>query len=173
MPRLIRRVLDTLYDIGGVIAAFFLIAILLTIVAQMIARWTGNVFPGATSYAGYFMASASFFALAHTLNHGGHIRVSLMLAALGRHRRYGEIWCYGIGAVTATYFARYGIKANYWSSKLHDISQGQDRMPLWIPQIAMSIGTVLLAIALWDHLVRILLTGHTGVAEPDLTERAE
>ena len=32
-----------------------------------------------------------------------------------------------------------------------------------VPQIAMSVGAVLLAIALVDHLVRLLLTPHDGV----------
>lgn len=31
--------------------------------------------------------------------------------------------------------------------------------PVWIPQLAMSIGTVLLAIALWDTLYRMLVIG--------------
>jgi TRAP-type C4-dicarboxylate transport system permease small subunit len=31
--------------------------------------------------------------------------------------------------------------------------------PVWVPQLAMSIGTVLLAIALWDTLYRMLITG--------------
>ncbi|MEE3025643.1 MAG: TRAP transporter small permease, partial [Pseudomonadota bacterium] len=34
---------------------------------------------------------------------------------------------------------------------------------VWVPQIPMSIGTVLLAIALWDHLVRLLVTDETAI----------
>lgn len=173
MLRSLRRFLDGLYTLSGAVAALFLILILTIIVAQMLARWTGNVFPGATSYAGYCMAAASFFALAHALNHGAHIRVSLVLTRLGRYRRWGEIWATGVAAITATLFARYAIKANFWSHKLNDISQGQDKWPLWIPQLAMSIGTVLLAIALWDHVLRLIFSDHSGVAEPDITERTE
>ena len=79
--RALRRALDALYLAGGVVAALFMIAILVLIVLQMLARWTGQVFPGATDYAGYCMAAASFFAFAYALNHGAHIRVSLMLTA--------------------------------------------------------------------------------------------
>lgn len=170
MLNIVRRGLDTLYWIGGLIAACFMIAILVIIVLQMVARWTGQVFPGATDYAGYCMAGASFFALAYALNHGAHIRVTLVLSKMGRWRRWGEIWCYAVAAITATYFARYGIKTNFGSAKWNDISQGQDETPLWIPQIAMSIGTVLLAIALWDHLARILFSKHMGVEQPDIAE---
>ncbi|MEM6932745.1 MAG: TRAP transporter small permease [Pseudomonadota bacterium] len=162
--RHIRKTLDTLYLTGGILGALFLIAILVLIVMQMVARWTGMVFPGSTDYAGYCMAASSFFALAYALNHGAHIRVTLFLGRMGTWRRYGEIWCYAVAAIIATIFARYAIKANIWSEKLNDISQGQDATPLWIPQVAMSVGTVLLAIALWDHLIRLVLTDHTGVA---------
>lgn len=48
----LRRILDTLYLAGGIIAAFFLVAILTIIVLQMLARWSGVTFPGATDYAG-------------------------------------------------------------------------------------------------------------------------
>lgn len=163
LARALRRALDGLYFAGGVIAACFLIAILAIIVLQMAARWTGQVFPGSTDYAGYCMAAASFFAFAHALKRGAHIRVSLLLNALGRWRRYAEIWCFAIASALAGYFAWYAVRAVYWSYKLNDISQGQDATPLWIPQLAMAAGTVLLAIAFVDHLLRLLLSGDHGI----------
>lgn len=165
IARALRRLLDTVYLAGGVIAAFFLIAILTLIVLQMLARWTGNVFPGATDYAGYCMAGASFFAFAYALNHGAHIRVSLFLTALGRHRWWGEVWCFGIGAVTSTYFAWYAVKGTRISYRFKELSQGLDATPMWIPQLSMAIGTIVLAVCFWDHLIRLLATGNHGVAE--------
>lgn len=159
----IRRVLDTLYVTGGVIAAGFLITILAIIILQMLARWTGQVFPGATDYAGYSMAAASFFAFAYALNHGAHIRVSIFLSALGRFRRWGETWCFAIGAIISTYFAWYAVRGTYWSWKLNEISQGLDKTPIWIPQISMSVGAILLAIAFWDHLVQLVTKGEHGI----------
>lgn len=163
LGRGLRRLLDGLYLAGGMIAALALVSILAIIVAQMIARWTGVLFPGAANYAGYAMASASFFAFAHALGRGAHIRVSILLNALGRHRRWLEVWCFAIGAALAWYLARYAIKAVYWSWKLNDVSQGQDATPLWIPQTAMAVGAVLLAIAMTDHLVRVLFLGSSGI----------
>ena len=161
--RFVRRVLDALYLGCGMIAAVFLILILTIIVAQMVARWTGNVFPGSTDYAGYCMASASFFAMAYALNRGAHIRVNLLLSKMGRFRRWGELWCFAIGSALACYFAYYAIKAVYWSHKLNDISQGLDATPIWIPQIAMAFGASLLAIALIDNLLRRIFTGSDGI----------
>ena len=79
MTKSVRSVLDAIYFTGGVAGAICLIAILVLIVLQMVARWTGEMFPGAPEYAGYAMAAASFFAFAHALNRGSHIRVSLLL----------------------------------------------------------------------------------------------
>jgi TRAP-type C4-dicarboxylate transport system permease small subunit len=169
----IRKFLDGLYRLSGYLGAFCLVVILAIILLQMLLRWSGSTLPGATNYAGYFMAASSFFMLAFALNEGAHIRVTLVLSSLGKYRRYGEIWCYGVAALTATFFARFAIKTNYWSWKLHEVSQGQDATPIWIPQIVMSIGTVLLAIAIWDHLLRILFSDHTGVAGGDPLEARE
>ena len=39
----------------------------------------------------------------------------------------------------------------------NDISTGNDATPLWLPQIAMALGTVVLAIAFVDELVLEIL----------------
>ncbi|MCP4383411.1 MAG: TRAP transporter small permease subunit [Hyphomicrobiales bacterium] len=159
----LRRFLDGLYFLGGVIGALFLIAILVLIVIQMLARWTGEVFPGAPDYAGYSMAAASFFAFAYALNQGSHIRVSILLSALGKWRRWGEIWCFGLGALLASYFAWYAVRTTYLSYKLNDISQGQDAWPIWIPQLSMAAGTILLALCFWDNLMQLIFTGKHAI----------
>lgn len=189
------RVLDRIYLASGVVAAFFMLTILVLIVAQMIARWSSVVFPGSTEYAGYAMAATSFFALAHALTRGAHIRVSIFLN-MNRHTLYWlDALAMLIAAVTATYFARFAIKTNILSSVLNDRTQGQDFIPewivtalsmfgtapskwgeiwantgsewvytpIWIPQLPMSFGTVLLAIALWDNLTRLLVNQKTSI----------
>lgn len=156
----LRSVLDRIYTGSGVIAALFLIAILSLIVLQMLARWTGEVFSGAPDYAGYCMAAASFFAFAHALNRGAHIRVSILLNAVGpKMRRALETWCFLIATGLAWYFVYYATKATYWSWKFNDISQGQDATPMWIPQSSMVIGSTIFAIALTDHLIHVIISG--------------
>ncbi len=167
-----RSFLDFLYMASGIVAAIFLIAILTLILVQMLARWTGEVFPGAPDYAGYCMAAASFFAFAHALNRGSHIRVSILINAVGpKMRRALEFWCFAIGTGLAWYFAYYAIKATYWSWKFHDVSQGQDATPIWIPQMGMVIGGVVFAIALTDHLVHILISGDHRI-KSDVVEQS-
>lgn len=156
-----RKILDALYSLSSVLAALSLIAILSLIIMQMLARWTGEVFPGAPDYVGYFMASASFLAFAGALNNGAHIRVSILLNSVGeRARRWVEIWCFAIGTAIGWYFVFYAQKFVYWSWKFNDVSQGQDKMALWIPQSVMLLGAIIFAIALTDNLVNLITKGH-------------
>ncbi|MCY4259415.1 MAG: TRAP transporter small permease [Rhodobacteraceae bacterium] len=161
----LRSFLDGLYRYSGYVAAVCLIVILVLIVMQMLARWTGEMLPGTPDYAGYFMAASSFFAFAYALNHGAHIRVNLLLSSLGRYRRYCEIWCFVIASVLSCYWTYYAIKTTHLSFLLGDKSQGLDATPLWIPQMAMAIGAAILSIALIDNLVRVLFVGdHFAIA---------
>ena len=169
----VRRTLDGLYLVSGIAAALCLIAILTLIVVQMLARWTGEVFPGAPDYAGYAMAAASFLAFANALNRGSHIRVSILLNAVPAGvRRWLELWCFGIGTAVMWYFVWYCTRFVYWSYKFNDISQGQDRTPLWIPQLAMWFGAVVLAIALTDHLIHVIFKGDHRITR-DLEDQAQ
>lgn len=172
MTNMLRKGLDGLYLVSGIMAALCLVAILSLIVVQMVARWTGEVFPGAPDYAGYAMASASFLAFANALNRGAHIRVSILVNAVGpKMRRVLNIWCFGIGAAIAWYFVYYAQKFVYWSWKFNDISQGQDKTALWIPQSVMLFGAVVFAIALTDHLVQLFITGDHRI-QRDLVDQS-
>ncbi len=165
MARL-RAALDFTYLAAGVLAACCLITILVLIVLQMLARWTGEVFPGVPEYAGYFMAAASFLAFGNALNRGSHIRVSIVLNALpAPAKRWLDIWCFAIGAAVAWYFVYYAYRFVYWWWKFNDISQGQDKTPLWIPQSFVLLGAVILAIALTDHLVSLFVTGKNRIVQ--------
>ena len=151
---MIRRLLDGLYDLAGAFAALALVGLLLVILASIGTRLAGIAFPGATSYAGYLMATASFLALAHTFRRGAHIRVELVLQNLPpAAARWLDILALAIAAGLAWYFAWFALRAVQVSAKIHDVSQGQDATPLWIPQLAMAAGTALLAVAITDHLL--------------------
>ncbi|MEE9428530.1 MAG: TRAP transporter small permease [Paracoccaceae bacterium] len=173
VAKILRPTLDRLYLASGITASLFLILILLLIVSQMVARWTGSVLTGAPDFTGYAMAASSFLALPYALNRGNHIRVSLLLNVLGRFRKYGEIWCFAVGSYLAVFFAYYAIKSTQESYRFNDISQGQDAWPIWIPQTFMCIGTVIFAIAFIDHLVALFLTGNHRIDEEALDANVE
>ncbi len=171
---LLRRILDFLYRLSGVIAALCLISILGLIVLQMLARWTGEVFPGAPNYAGYAMAAASFFAFANALGRGAHIRVSILLNAVPDRIRYAmELWCFGAGAVISAYFTYYAYEFVYFSWRFNEVSQGQDAIQLWMPQSVMVVGGALLTLCMLDNLLHLILRGEHRIVRDTIESHAE
>ena len=150
----IRRTLDALYDAAGVLAAACMAGTLAMVLLGIGSRLTGWFVPGTDAYAGYCTAAAGFLALAHTFRRGEHIRVTLLLERAGvRVHRALELWSLAAGTLLAGAFAFYSAKLAYQSWDFKDISTGNDATPLWIPQLAMAGGTLVLAIAFVDALV--------------------
>jgi TRAP-type C4-dicarboxylate transport system permease small subunit len=162
-PRALRRGLDLAYLCAGYLAAAAIAAILFLTLAQILGRLTGHNFRGLTDYAGYLMAASAFLAFAHTLNSGGHIRIELFLSLSGRFRSIAEKTAFGLSALIAGWLAYYSCRLVYWSYKLGDLSTGLDATPLWIPQLAMAAGSVLLALAIADQFVKLVVSGAHSV----------
>ncbi len=149
-----RNALDTLYDSAAALAATFMVALLIMVLLSITGRQFNFHVPGTDAYAGYLMAGSGFLALAHTLKRGEHIRVTLLLSALkGRWKKGMEIWAYGFASALSAMFAWYCCRLAWQSRTFNDVSTSSDATPLWIPQIAMAAGAVILAIAFIDELV--------------------
>jgi TRAP-type C4-dicarboxylate transport system permease small subunit len=153
----VRKLLDLLYNAAGYLAAFFMVGILLMVLASVVGRLIGFNLRGSDAYAGYCMAAASFLALAHTLKRNEHIRVKLVMERFGgRLRRPLEIWCHAAGTFFCAMLAFYSVRLAWQSHLFNDVSQGNDATPLWIPQIAMAAGAVVLLVAMVDDFVLVL-----------------
>lgn len=149
-----RKLLDALYDGAAWLAALFMVGLLLMVLLSIVSRQLHFHVPGTDAYAGYLMAGAGFLALAHTLKRGEHIRVTLLLGALMGKARHGlEIWALSAAAALAGLSAFYSCRLAWQSHVFNDISTGNDATRLWIPQLSMALGTVLLCIAFIDELV--------------------
>jgi len=149
-----RVALDRLYNAAGVLAALFLVGTLTMVIAGIAGRLLNFNVPGTDAYAGYCMAAAGFLALAHTLKRGEHIRVTLILEHLGPGaQRLLELWALVVATLLSALFAYYSVRLSWQSWDFHDISTGNDATPLWIPQLAMALGTTVLCIAFVDELV--------------------
>jgi TRAP-type C4-dicarboxylate transport system permease small subunit len=153
----VRKVLDAIYDGAAWLAALFMIALLVSVLLSIVGREFNFHVRGTDAYAGYCMAAAGFLALAHTLKRGEHIRVTLLLSAVPPAlRRALEIWSHGAAAVMSVVLAFYACRLAWQSRTFNDISTGNDATPLWIPQIGMALGTIILAIAFVDEFVQEL-----------------
>ena len=153
-----RKALEGLYDGAAWLAALMMIGVLVMVLIGILGRQFNFYVPGTDAYAGYLMAGSGFLALAHTFRRNEHIRVTLLLQSLaGGARRGLELWCLVVAVLLAAVMAYYSVRLSWQSHLFHDISTSHDATPLWIPQLGMAVGTLILLVALLDDLVLELL----------------
>jgi TRAP-type C4-dicarboxylate transport system permease small subunit len=98
---------------------------------------------------------------------GEHIRVTLVMEHVGATaKRWLERWSLAAAMILTLAFAWYSVRLAWQSHAFNDISTGNDATPLWIPQLSMAIGNVVLAIAFVDLFVSDL-RGKPRMAKPD------
>jgi TRAP-type C4-dicarboxylate transport system permease small subunit len=164
---LMRRLLDFLYDGSAWLAALAMIGVLVMVLLSIASRQLGFHVAGTDAYAGYSMAAAGFLALAHTLKRNEHIRVTLLLGKLGARGRHAlEMWALSAAVFLSGLFAFYSVRLAWVSRAINDISTSNDATPLWIPQLAMALGTVILFIAFIDDWV-LELRGRRATIESE------
>lgn len=164
-----RRLLDWLYRASGWAAALFILAICVLVMAQvalnlidkMASAILGEAFgltiPSYADFTGFFLAAASFLALANTLREGGHIRVLLVVQNLpARYRHWVEIWCVALAGAVTVFLTAYTAFLTRESFVYNDLSPGMVAVPIWIPQTAMLAGLAVLSVALIDELFALL-----------------
>jgi TRAP-type C4-dicarboxylate transport system permease small subunit len=164
-----RKFLNALYDGAAALAALFMVLMLVMVLLSILGRELGFHVRGTDAYAGYFMAAAGFLALAHTLKKGEHIRVTLIVSKLrGKAQKAFELWSLVAATALACVSAFYSGKLAWQSYKFNDMSTGNDATPLWIPQLSMAMGTLILAIAFIDELVLELQGKRQGASTESL-----
>lgn len=164
-------ILNRLYAAGAILAAICMVLIALLTLAQVVGRVLGVLVLDAGDFAGFAMAGSIFFALAHTLRTGGHIRVNLLLTRLSpRVRRGFEVWCLGVALILSSMFAIFSVQMVMDSYSFNDVSTGMVPVPLWIPQLTMPLGAILLVIALvheFIHIIRGEQPGYSAAEDAD------
>jgi len=162
-----RRALNGLYNAAAYAAALLMVGTLVMVLLGIFGRLLSFQVRGTDAYAGYCMAGAGFLALAYTLMRGEHIRVTLVLEHIGvAGKRWLERWSLLASMILAIAFAWYSVHLAWQSHAFHDISTSNDATPLWIPQLSMAIGNIVLAIAFVDLFVATL-RGETIMSRPD------
>ena len=175
-----RHALETLYALSRGLAALFLALILVTVLAQVglnvldavVEFASGNaiglLIPSYADFAGYFLATGTFFALAGSFRSGAHIRVSLFLTRLpDGARRACEIFSAGFAFAFVIYFLVFAARLTAESRRFGDLSSGLVAIPIWIPQLAMTLGLAALAVATGDSLVTLLKGGKPPYTETE------
>ncbi len=155
--RLLDRV-DRLSQLGGWAAVGSTLAILALICAEVTAR---NVFNYSLTFAwefsAYFMGAAIMLGAGYSLRAGAQIRVNVLLdttpAPVGR---WLDATATLIAAVTILYLT-VACAQLAWLSWIRDSRSVQPSdLPLWIPQIVLAAGALLLALQTFARLARLL-----------------
>jgi TRAP-type C4-dicarboxylate transport system permease small subunit len=155
-----RSALNAIYKGSGLLAGFFLVAIAVLSLIQIVGRLLGIAASSYDEFAGYCMAASSFLGLAWTLRCNEHIRMTLAInGAKGALRRGLEVLCLAIAIAINGYFGWSSVEMVWISYALNDVSQGLVPIKLWIPQSGMALGLIILLFALIDDLVVTLLGG--------------
>lgn len=148
--------LRKLYTMSGLLAGLFLILICVLIVAQILARQFGTMIPSTDEFAAYCMAASGFLALPYALMRGAHIRVELLFRILPQRSLFAvEVLGNVVGLLIAAYLAWYCALFVLESYAFKEVSSGLLPIPMWVPQIPMVLGTVILVIAMAERLVLV------------------
>jgi TRAP-type C4-dicarboxylate transport system permease small subunit len=149
--------LHRLYRLSGLLSAAALVLICVLIMAQVIARNLGSTVRDAEEFASWAMAAAGFLGLPYALHCGSHIRVQVIMRYIPRSLHHPlEVLVSVIGVLLAAYLAWYCTAFVVESYQFNEVSQGLIAVPLWMPQLPMALGTILLLVAFGERLVRVL-----------------
>ena len=171
-----RRFLDRLYAGAGALAAVFLAAICVLMLAQAAGREMGMLVRGADDITAWLCAAAAFLPLAHTFKTGELIRVGLLLEKVGEGKRRAlEIYSLVSATIIVGYMTWAVAGFVYESWKFKELAQGLLPIPIWIPQLSFLVGVAVLFVAIVDELVVVLRGGKPGyrIAEEERFARGE
>lgn len=62
-----------------------------------------------------------------------------------------------------SFFSMFGTAPWKWGQLWAETGEGWVYTPVWLPQLPMSVGTILLSVAIWDHLTRLLVNGESSI----------
>ena len=154
MLKSLNKNLNKVYKFSGYVAALFLILVAVFILIGISSRIFNFYIRGLSEYSGYCMAAASFFALSYTFVEGGHIRITLFLEKLsGTKKKYLEIWCLSITSFFSGYLAYFFLKMLIISYKFQERSEGADEILIWIPQVSVSLGSIIFFVCILHQLI--------------------
>lgn len=157
--------------LGGAIVTFGLgvaqtatVIMMVLISTEVIAR---NVFSVSLlisdEFSGYLLVIMSFFGIAYSLRSGALLRIEFILLALSPRLRAMVDVIYDVLAIGVSAVLFYAVIVFTWSTwERHMVAPTLIETPLWIPELAMPFGCLILIIGFLLELrgsIRRLITG--------------
>ncbi|WP_419897800.1 TRAP transporter small permease subunit [Roseomonas sp. USHLN139] len=155
---------DRIAAASGVFAMLCLVALLVLILAgigrgllgKINPEWSGEI-EIAWEYSAYLMGAVFMFGAAAGLRAGSHVRVAILLARAGRGPTFVlEMLSTLIGLFVTGFMAWSLFNFTLRAFRNGQLSSGS-LTPLWIPDAALALGALLLAMQMLVRLLRLLL----------------
>ncbi|MER1939427.1 TRAP transporter small permease [Castellaniella sp. FW104-16D08] len=177
---MMRKSLDTLYQVAGLLAAASLVGIVVVVFGQVVLNifdYTttrlfgvsfGLLIPSYTALSGYGLAFATFLSLGLGLRQAAHIRVTLLEVRLPPLLQRTTLTIITLVASVVGALFTYGLgQLAFQSYQWGDRGTGLLREPLWIPQLVMCVGALVFTIAAIDTLCEVLRRGRSDALATD------
>lgn len=156
-PGPVRRLLDGLYALGGVLAALCVLTILVLMVGASIGRIANWRISWINDIVAWLCAAAAFLGMAYSFRNGDFVRVTLLLESVSpRVRRWLEIISLAIASVAIGYLGWWAARFTYESWEFNDIAGNMVAIPIWIPQMSFVVGALIFAVAVLDECICVL-----------------
>lgn len=155
----------------GVLAVVQILAVLLLTAANVVGRYAlGSPIKGAEEATGYMIVGMVMFGAAEALRRGDHLRIDLLTERFGP--RIGRVLdalallsVIAVGLVLA--WTGYGSVS--FARSFGSYSSGHLAMPMWIVQLPLVIGGLLLALVAAGQLIALVrgrpAPAHHGIPE--------
>lgn len=142
------RWIDYTSEFGGFIGTACMLAVTLMIVFEVVMRY---VFSSPTTWVGemsiYMSMTIGFLGLAYALKDDGHFSITLLVDRLSpRNRLRLKVFTDFVAMIYSCIFIYKGIAMASFSYDIEDVSTGLMEVPLWIPNLLVPLGGLLLAI---------------------------
>lgn len=147
-----RKFLDTLYLAAAWAGALCVLAIFGLMLAQALLRLNGTLLRGADDLTAWACAGAAFLPLAATFKRGELVRMGIVIDQFpDKTKRWIELFALTLAAPFAAYMAYWLGFMVYESYIYNERAQGLLPLPIWMPQLPVAAGALVLAIALADE----------------------
>ena len=153
-----RKTLDTLYLASAWAGALCVLAICCLMIGQAVLRLNGTLMRGADDITAWACAGAAFLPLAATFKRGELVRMGMLVDQFpDRTARWIELVALTMCSAIAAFMAYWLGFMVYESYSFNERAQGLLPIPIWIPQAPVAFGALVLAIALVDEWLRVVV----------------
>ena len=175
-----RKILDGLYTISAGLAALSLASIAAIVFGQVVFNTIdyvalrffdqsfGLLIPSYSLFSGYALGFATFLSLGLGLRKAVLIRVTLLESKLPSPIRRGTLTIIALLGVMMGVLFTYSLGVLAYESFLWgDRASGLVKVPLWIPQSVLSLGSAVFLVAALDTLQEVVRTGRSDALVVD------